>query len=109
MSYLVHLSTETEKNRDQAYQYYLERSPQGAHRWFTSYEKAIFALISDPHRYAVARENDNFSAKLQQINFGTKLSRPTHRLIFYVEERTVYVVTLRHLHQQDWQPQGPLT
>ncbi len=81
MSYLVHLSVETEKNRDQAFRYYLERSPQGARRWFAAYEKAILALASDPLRYAVARENEKNSAKLQQINFGTKLSRPTHRLI----------------------------
>ena len=103
MSYSVFFSAETESNLEQTYLYYLERSRQGAIRWFQAYERAVRMVQSDPQRFAVERENDRFDVKLQQINFGTKLSHPTHRLLFYIEDRTVYIVTLRHLHQSDWQ------
>ena len=69
-----------------------------------NYERAIEKLAKDPQRFAIARENEDFPVKLQQINFGTKASRPTHRLLFYVGEQTVFVVTLRHLMQDDWKP-----
>lgn len=101
MNYTVHLSAEAERNRDCAYLYYLERTQQGAYSWFAAYERAVQALASDPERYAVARENEQFPVKLQQLNFGTQSNRPTHRLVYYVKGTDVYVVTLRHLHQRD--------
>lgn len=103
MNYSVLLSAETERNRELAYEYYLERSPAGAHRWFHAYEKAIDKLVANPRRFVLASESENFPVELRQINFGTSPSRPTHRLLFYVEDNTVVVVTLRHLHQADWQ------
>jgi len=103
MSYVVRLSAETEHNREQAYQYYLEKTLQGAHRWFAAYEQAISDLTTNPERYAIARENQHCAVKIQQINFGTKSSCPTHRLLYYLEGKTIYVITLRHLHQQDRQ------
>lgn len=104
MSYAVFLTAEAERNREQAYLFYLERSLQGAHRWFAAYEKTIDKLIDDPERFAIARESEDFPTKLQQINFGTRVSRPTHRMLFYIEDQTVVVVTLRHLMQDIWNP-----
>ena len=107
MSHTVRLSAETEQNREHTYQHYLERTLQGAHRWFAAYEQAIRDLTKDPERYAVAPENQHYQVKLQQINFGTKPSRPTHRLLYYLDGETIYVVTLRHLHQKNWPSINP--
>ena len=102
MSYLVELTQEAETNRDEIYRYYLERSELGAHHWYLAYEGAISFLEQNPNRFGVASEDAKHSVTLQQINFGTKPSRPTHRLIFTVDGNRVTVLTLRHLHQDRW-------
>lgn len=98
----VVLTQEAETNRDETCQYYLERSEQGAHNWFRAFEGAVQSLETNPNRFAIAAENDDYSLKIQQLSFGTKQTRPTHRLLSTVEGSEVTVLTLRHLHQDRW-------
>ena len=102
MAYLVELTKEAETNRDDIFRYYLERSVQGAHNWYSAFEEAISMLGQTPERFATAREDKKYSLNLQQINFGTQPTRPTHRLIYTIDGNRVVVLTLRHLHQDRW-------
>ena len=100
MSHTVRLSAETEQNREHTYQHYLERTLQGAHRWFAAYEQAIRDLTKDPERYALAPENQHYQVQATADQLRDETSRPTHRLLYYLDGETIYVVTLRHLHPE---------
>lgn len=102
MKYRVRLMPEAEIQRDKTVEYYLTRSVQGAISWFDSFESAIEFLTHDLERYPPADESKTVGSEVHQINFGTQLNRPTHRLLFTIEGDLVRVLTLRRHSQDRW-------
>lgn len=79
------------------------RSLAEAARWLEKIEAAIQNLASDAERYSLARESAAFDFELRQMNFGVS-RRPTHRVLFSIENDSVIVYAVRHLAQQDLTP-----
>jgi hypothetical protein len=102
MTYTVFVTPEVEAVRDETYLYIRSRSPQGADRWFECYEEATKVLAVDPHRFACARESDRLGAGLRQITFGTRRTRPTHRMLFVINNDRVEILALLRRSQRDW-------
>lgn len=102
MTYVVQLAAEAEEGRRGAYEYYAERSQAGAARWFDAYQRLVEVLRQDPHRFARAREAEDLGIDLREALFGTRPTRPTHRLLFVIHVDTVRVLAVRHHAQQDW-------
>jgi hypothetical protein len=53
-----------------------------------------------PTRCPAAREHDEYAGDLRQLAFGLG-RRPTHRIIFGIEDQTVTVLRVRHTSQRD--------
>jgi plasmid stabilization system protein ParE len=67
-------------------------------RWFLALEEAIASLESMPRRCPLAPEGREFSFEVRQLLYG----RPPHvlRILFTLEESTVYVLHIRHGRRQ---------
>ncbi|QDT62827.1 type II toxin-antitoxin system RelE/ParE family toxin [Calycomorphotria hydatis] len=82
-----------------------ERDLSQAQRWYLGFSEKIESLASNPFICALADENDNFPYELRQLNYGLA-SRPTHRALFtIIEPDTVLVLTVRHLAQDQIEPE----
>ena len=73
-----------------------------AFRWYDGIHAAIATLAENPDRFVLARENAKSDQELRELHFGLG-SRPTHRVIYVVDEDAVRVLAVRHGAQEDSQ------
>ncbi len=101
MSFHLFVSNRAESELRTAADWWAQhRSLEQAQRWYGGFSEAIWALVNDPRRFPLARENDRVSFEIRQLNFGIG-RRPTHRAVFTLLPDTVAVLTVRHLAQAD--------
>ena len=74
------------------------RSAEQAARWYLGIQAAIKSLRKMPERYSMASESDLLSRGIRQLLFGLG-RRPTHRVVFGMEDDTVIVFRVRHTSQ----------
>lgn len=79
------------------------RSATQADRWLVAIEKRIESLAISPLRCPLAPENERFSTELRELYFSIR-GRPTHRIIFTVADDVVLVLAVRHVAQDELQP-----
>lgn len=79
------------------------RSAEQAARWLAGMELAIASLRSDAERFPFAAEAAAVGVPLRQSLFGLS-GRPTHRLVFEIEDDRVLIYAIRHLAQQELTP-----
>jgi len=77
------------------------RSVEQAERWYAGILKAIDSLGETAARHPLARESEHFPCELRQMNFGLG-NRSTHRILFTIRPDAVFVLTVRHAAQDDW-------
>jgi plasmid stabilization system protein ParE len=68
-------------------------------RWASELEKVIHTLQTSADRFPVASEADEIGLPIRQLNFGIG-SRPTHRVVFSIDERFVFVHGVYHASQR---------
>ena len=73
-------------------------------RWYEAIHDAIATLADNPRRCVLARENPKVADEIRELHFGLA-SRPTHRVIFVVDDDAVRVLAVRHAAQQDAEPE----
>lgn len=71
------------------------RDPQQAANWLEGFEHAIATLDTDPARFALAPEKDEFPEEIRELLYGLG-SRLTHRALFEVRDDEVLVHAIRH-------------
>ena len=78
------------------------RDVEQAARWLIGFEEAIDSLGTNPEQHGLARENNFYELPypVRQLLYGLG-RKPTHRAVFEVRGDTVYVVSIRHLAQDD--------
>ena len=82
-----------------AYDWWKEnRSASQAERWYRGILAASRSLRNNPQRCSPAAESDLLSAGIRQLLFGLG-RRPTHRLVFTIEDATVIILRVRHTSQ----------
>jgi plasmid stabilization system protein ParE len=69
-----------------------------ATQWFIGIYEAIASLATMPERCPLASEQLVKPLVLRQLHFGLG-SRPTHRVVFLVDDSEVVVLTVRHASQ----------
>jgi plasmid stabilization system protein ParE len=84
-----------------------QRSAQQAERWFRGIYKAIRTLRTNADRCGWAAETDLLPEGLRQLLFGVS-NRPTHRIVFTLDDDVVTVLRVRHT-AQDYLSQDDLT
>jgi plasmid stabilization system protein ParE len=83
----------------QAYEWWANnRSVEQANRWYAGIQGAIRSLRTNPERCALAIESDLLVQGIRQLSFGLG-RRPTHRIVFAIEDSTVVVLRIRHASQ----------
>lgn len=79
------------------------RSERQADRWL----EAVRSLTDEADHMPRAPDADRFEIDLRQKLLGIG-KQPTHRLVFYLNERDVVIIAVRHLAQDDLPADTPL-
>jgi plasmid stabilization system protein ParE len=101
MTFQVEITPIAEVQIEQAYQWYRERNPEFADRWFRSLMNAIATLQEEPQRCTLAVEHEIFPEEVRQLLHGK--AKNVYRVLFTIRGNTVYVLYVRH------SAQAPLT
>ena len=101
MTFQVELTPIAERQIEKAYQWYRDRNPEFADRWFRSVMNRISTLQVQPRRWALAVEHEIFPEEVQQLLHGQ--ARNFYRILFTIRETRVIVLYVRH------SDQAPLT
>ena len=101
MTFQVELTPIAELQIEQAYQWYRDRNPEFADRWFRSVMNRISTLQVQPCRWALAVEHEIFPEEVRQLLHGQ--ARNVYRILFTIREMRVIVLYVRH------SAQAPLT
>jgi len=90
------ISTKAEVDMDSAADWWAtNHSAKQAERWYNSIHHAIQTLSEIPERCPLAAENEFTDREIRNLLFGVS-SKPTHRVIFYLDEQDVIVVRVIH-------------
>lgn len=104
MNYIVVNTRRAEWDLSTAARWWAEnRSPAEADRWLSAIQKKIESLATSPLRCPLAPEHARFSAELRELHFAVG-RRPTHRIIFTVADELVLVLAVRHVAQDELEP-----
>jgi plasmid stabilization system protein ParE len=101
MTFQVELTQIAETQIKQSYQWYRDRNPDFADRWFRGLMNTIATLQEKPQRCTLAVEHEIFPEEVRQLLYGK--SKNIYRVLFAIRDATVYVLYVRH------SAQAPLT
>jgi plasmid stabilization system protein ParE len=74
------------------------KSLEEAHRWYLGIHAAIESLRKKSESCSFATERDLLEQGVRQLLFGLG-RRPTHRIVFAIDDQTVVVLRVRHASQ----------
>lgn len=78
-----------------------EHAGEAGMRWFLALQDAIASLSEFPARCGLAPENAVFPFEVRQLLYGH--TPHVYRILFTVEDKTVYVLHIRHGRRQPLQ------
>ena len=79
------------------------RSSEQAGRWLAGIERTINRLEENADQHPLAAESPRFPEEIRQLNFGLG-RRPTHRVLFSIRPKSIYVFSVRHVAQGTIEP-----
>ena len=97
MSFAVHVARRAEQDIEAAYQWLRERDESAAAVWLDGLEVALESLSEHPERCGLAIESRVFDQEIRQLLYGKRTRK--YRVLFCVEDKTVYVLHVRHPRQ----------
>jgi plasmid stabilization system protein ParE len=98
MSFKVVVEKEAEEDMKDAVRWIARYSPDKATLWFFDATEAIESLERFPARCPLAPENKKFGAEIRHLIFSM------YRILFIIEDETVYVLRVRHQAQDVLSP-----
>ena len=98
MSYQVVTQPQAEEDIRQVIRWIAHYSPKKSTVWYFDVMKAIESLSSFPARCPFAPERGKFGLDIRHLLFGQ------YRILFVIEDKTVYVLRVRHQAQDILQP-----
>jgi plasmid stabilization system protein ParE len=101
MTYRVVLTDRAARDLDEAYQWYAERAPEAAVRWYNGFLDALDSLAGNPERCPLAAESRKLSVEIRQLLYGRQRS---YRALFLIREQTVVVLHIRHTARREATP-----
>jgi plasmid stabilization system protein ParE len=90
MSFKVVVENEAKEDLKDAARWIAQYSPDKATLWYFDATEAIESLEKFPARCPMAPESKKFGAEIRHLIFGK------HRILFLIEDETVYVLRVRH-------------
>jgi plasmid stabilization system protein ParE len=101
MTYRVVLTDRAARDLDEAYQWYAERAPEAAVRWYNGFPDALDGLADYPERCPRAAESRKLPVEVRQFLYGRQR---IYRALFLIRERTVVVLHIRHTARREANP-----
>ena len=98
MSFNVIITEEAEDDLKEAARWIAQYSPEKAALWFFDISEAIESLQDFPLRCPIAPESKTFGTEIRHLLFEK------YRILFIVEDETVYVLRVRHGAQDTLNP-----
>lgn len=98
MSYNIIVHPAADEDLQRAAHWIAQYSPEKATLWYFNALEAIESLRNFPARCSFARERETFRLEIRQRLFDK------YRILFLIEDETVYVLRVRHQAQQTLQP-----
>ena len=103
MTYRVHVTRRAEQDRDQAFAWYYENySRDFAAQWYAGISRAIRDLKQNPLGCPNAHESYRFPFEIRELLHG-KSKKNRHRILFRIQESTIYIVHIRHSARADFE------
>jgi plasmid stabilization system protein ParE len=103
MTFDVHISDLAESDIDSAYRWCRDnRSSDQANRWFHQIHEAVETLSKMPFRCPRCDDTKLSDAEIRQLLFGIG-RRPTHRIVFEIDEDKVIILRVRQVAQKSLQ------
>lgn len=99
MSFNVIVTDEAEDDLKEAARWIAQNSPERATIWYFDITEAIESLQNFPLRCPVAPESKTFASEIRQLLFER------YRILFIVEDETVYILRVRHQAQDTLAPE----
>ena len=94
MKFRVRYTRSAKREIGAIYEYYQENAPTFAERWFAGVFEAAATLSEFPFRCARVPESDDSPEEVRHLLFGS------HRILYSVRGRTVFILHVRHSSQQ---------
>jgi plasmid stabilization system protein ParE len=105
MSFKVHELPRAQADKRQIFVWLFERSPQGAQAWLDAYDQLVDTIETSADSFGEAAENDSCpEVDVKQAFFKTRRGR-TYRMLFLIDEESVYVLRVRGPGQAPVDPQ----
>lgn len=98
MSFHITTHPQAEEDIRQAMRWIAQYSPEKATLWYFDVLQAIDSLQNFPARCPFAPERKTFKMEIRHLLFDK------YRILFVIEDETVYVLRVRHQAQQTLQP-----
>ena len=99
MSYEVITTQKAESDIEAAYQWIASYSPEKARLWFFDVQEAIESLANFPFRCPLAPESVTFGLEVRHLLIEK------YRVLFRLDDETVYVMHVRHSARQTLSPE----
>ena len=95
MRYRVQISKKAEADIDEALAWFWEQlAAEAGERWLVAIWNAIETLESQPDRFSLAAETEQFGLEVRELLFGKR--RGVYRIIFHVGGQTVTILRIWH-------------
>lgn len=98
MSYQVGISQRAQLEARSASLWMAQFSEENATMWYFDLSAAIQSLENMPFRCPLAPESKSFGFEIRHLIFGK------YRILFTVEDETVYILNVRHSAQKSLSP-----
>lgn len=98
MSYQVEISERAQLEARSAALWMAQFSEAKATTWFFELSEAMQSLENMPFRCPLAPETESFGFEIRHLIFGK------YRILFTVEDETVYILNVRHSAQKTLSP-----
>jgi len=99
MSYQVIVETPARTEIEEALAWMSQHSPERATLWYFDLEGVIDSLSSFPARCTLAPESRTFGEEIRHLLFGK------YRILFRIEDETVYILHVRHSSRKPLSPE----
>ncbi len=99
MTFRVETTAAAEQDADAILDWLLsEGAGETGMRWFAALQDSIASIAEFPARCPIAPENEVFPFEVRHLLYGRKPH--VYRILFTIEDETVYVLHIRHGRRQ---------
>ncbi len=101
----VAITSRAERQIERAYGWYQVRDSASAERWFSALLEIFDQVCRYPENYRLIDESGRFPAELRQATFEAG-RKATHRCVFAVRPEGIVIYAVRHLAQDEIDPES---